>query len=225
MKFFRKNLESKKSFILIEILISVVILAISLGSVVYFLSNMKKLSIEAKNRTIAINIAREGMESVRNIRDTNWEYFSSEKRKYWNRTGEYNNDVRNTAKVIEHKNCYILKKNENNGAWFLSNEKAWDDVNDVNTDFETDDSRKIYIDEEDGFFTDIATDNEETFFRREICFDYLDDSETVCNDNADCENKNYLRVTVFVNWPHVAGRNEKIKLVTILSDFLARSKK
>jgi len=38
----------------------------------------------AKNRIIAINIAREGIEAMRNIRDTNWLKFQSRRRACWN---------------------------------------------------------------------------------------------------------------------------------------------
>lgn len=39
---------------------------------------------QAKERIIAINIAREGLEAVRNIRDTNWLKFSGQRRQCWN---------------------------------------------------------------------------------------------------------------------------------------------
>lgn len=38
----------------------------------------------SKNRIIAVNVAREGIEAVRNIRDTNWLKFNSKRRQCWN---------------------------------------------------------------------------------------------------------------------------------------------
>jgi len=38
----------------------------------------------SKNRVIGVNIAKEGLEAVHNIRDTNWLKFSGKKRDCWN---------------------------------------------------------------------------------------------------------------------------------------------
>ena len=38
----------------------------------------------SKNRVVAVNIAKEGLEAIRNIRDTNWLKFNSKRRECWN---------------------------------------------------------------------------------------------------------------------------------------------
>ena len=40
-------------------------------------------NVNVKNRVTALNIAREGVEAVRNIRDTNWLKYSGDRRKKW----------------------------------------------------------------------------------------------------------------------------------------------
>jgi hypothetical protein len=56
---------------------SVTIAGMILGSA---LRNMQN----AKSRSVAVNIAREGIEAVRNVRDTNWFKYHSKRRDCWN---------------------------------------------------------------------------------------------------------------------------------------------
>ncbi len=46
----------------------------------------------AKNRVVAVNIAREGIEAMRNIRDTNWLKFATKRRQCWNFAPQSNPD-------------------------------------------------------------------------------------------------------------------------------------
>lgn len=64
------------------IALSILALGITIASTV-ILNSMRNLT-NAKNRVLAINLAREGIESVRNIRDTNWLFFSDRRRQCWN---------------------------------------------------------------------------------------------------------------------------------------------
>jgi type II secretory pathway pseudopilin PulG len=64
------------------IALSIMAIGITIASTV-ILNSMRNLT-NAKNRVTAINIAREGIEAVRNIRDTNWLYYSDKRRQCWN---------------------------------------------------------------------------------------------------------------------------------------------
>lgn len=68
----KKNLKFKKSFTLLEVLIS--ISALSIGVVAAFGSLSRAISVAsyAKDRLIASYLAQEGIEIVKNIRDRNW---------------------------------------------------------------------------------------------------------------------------------------------------------
>ncbi|MCF7812213.1 hypothetical protein K9M59_01265 [Candidatus Gracilibacteria bacterium] len=66
-----------------EILVSTAILVIILTSVFGLISQGMKTTINIENRVRAINIAREGIEAVRNIRDTNWLQYSGDRRNKW----------------------------------------------------------------------------------------------------------------------------------------------
>ncbi len=70
----KKNLELKFSsgFTLIEVMTAVTVLSIGLvGSLTVISSNLRNISF-VENRIIAAGLANDGIERVRNIRDTNW---------------------------------------------------------------------------------------------------------------------------------------------------------
>ena len=64
------------------IALSVLAIGITIASTV-IINSIRNLT-NAKSRVTAINIAREGIEAVRNIRDTNWLYYSDRRRQCWN---------------------------------------------------------------------------------------------------------------------------------------------
>ncbi|MBN2096154.1 hypothetical protein JW752_02010 [Candidatus Peregrinibacteria bacterium] len=55
----------------------------------------------AKNRVVAVNIAREGIEAVRNIRDTNWLRFATNRRQCWNFAPKFDPNAPCTGAVDE----------------------------------------------------------------------------------------------------------------------------
>ena len=64
------------------IALSILAIGVSLASTV-ILNSMRNMS-NSKNRVISINIAREGIEAVRSVRDTNWLFYSDRRRLCWN---------------------------------------------------------------------------------------------------------------------------------------------
>lgn len=69
---------------LIETIIALSILAIGITIASTVILNSMRNLTNAKNRVIAINLAREGIEAMRNVRDTNWLYYSDRRRQCWN---------------------------------------------------------------------------------------------------------------------------------------------
>lgn len=69
---------------LAETLIALSILAIGITMASSSIINTLRNMTTAKNRIIAVNIAREGMEAMHNIRDTNWLLYSDLRRECWN---------------------------------------------------------------------------------------------------------------------------------------------
>ncbi len=65
-------MKNNKGFTIIELVITIFILSVAVVGVYNAFSTMVVLTANASNRLIAAYLAQEGMELVRNIRDTNW---------------------------------------------------------------------------------------------------------------------------------------------------------
>jgi type II secretory pathway pseudopilin PulG len=68
-----KRLKNSNGFSLVEVIISVFLVAVGLIAVISLLSGTLSNSIDSRNQVIAVLLAQEGTELVRNIRDNNWE--------------------------------------------------------------------------------------------------------------------------------------------------------
>lgn len=68
----RSALNSSRGFTLIEALVALVILTLALVPALIFASSLSATTSVAKNNLVAINLAQEGVEVVRALRDINW---------------------------------------------------------------------------------------------------------------------------------------------------------
>jgi len=66
------DLKNQKGFTLAELLITIFVLTVGILGIYLVVQNSYTTLNYAKNRLIAIYLAQEGIELVRNIRDTNW---------------------------------------------------------------------------------------------------------------------------------------------------------
>jgi len=62
----------KKGFTLVEVVLVVVIVSVGIITIVTALSSGNKYLQRSREKIIAINLAREGIEQIINIRDSNW---------------------------------------------------------------------------------------------------------------------------------------------------------
>lgn len=67
-----KTENNNSGFTLLEVIISIFILSIGIAGSVSLIASTTQLIGESKNRVIAANLAQEGVEITRVIRDTNW---------------------------------------------------------------------------------------------------------------------------------------------------------
>jgi len=67
-----KNIQNNKGFTLIELSISIFVLAIAIIGAYNAFTTMDILTSNSTNRFVAVYLAQEGIEIIRNIRDTNW---------------------------------------------------------------------------------------------------------------------------------------------------------
>lgn len=74
---------------IVEVMVVMVIVTTGIIGTYRILDSGQKLASTSENRIKAINIAREGIEAVENIRDTNWIKFSSDYNNCW-RVKDYN---------------------------------------------------------------------------------------------------------------------------------------
>jgi type II secretory pathway pseudopilin PulG len=68
---------------ILEVVIATAILSSIMIATFDILQRALDTNVNVKNRVIALNIAREGIEAVRNVRDTNWLKYSGERRTKW----------------------------------------------------------------------------------------------------------------------------------------------
>lgn len=73
----------QKGETILEILVAITVVVIIITSTYSLLLQAMKTNSTIKNRVIALNIAREGLEGVRSIRDTNWLRHSGNRRDKW----------------------------------------------------------------------------------------------------------------------------------------------
>lgn len=73
----KKQKTNPKWFTIMEILISISILAIWFAGIFVMMQNSTQVTQQTQTKTLAINLAREAIEIVYNIRDTNWTKRSS----------------------------------------------------------------------------------------------------------------------------------------------------
>ena len=73
----------KKGFTLIEILIVIFVISMGLILIIRGMSETHRYISETAQKTIALNLAKEGIESVYNLRNSNWRKWSDKKDECW----------------------------------------------------------------------------------------------------------------------------------------------
>ena len=173
------------------------------------------------NKIQAIWIAKEWIEALTNIRDTNWLLFGSDYKNCWN-TLNYNNSCIcinnntwcNTSKINDIKNNkkYKIYKNSTNNRWYLSPAITWT-YQDTNYRI----WNEVWLDS-DWFFTQSwSVDKLIPLFTREIKIEYINTDSVVWNDSNDEQ----MKITSLVQWgDNSSNTPHKIELSTILSNYI-----
>jgi len=119
---------NKKATSIVEAMILMMIVVIWTTWMYSIYISSTRLENSIWNKIIAINIAREWIEAMTNIRNTNWILFSSSKKNCWN-TLNYNSncvDTSWTALDIESLWSYILYKDTKNRWNLTKSNYNWD---------------------------------------------------------------------------------------------------
>jgi len=126
--FFRKvkMKKTRKATSIIEAMVTLLIITVWIVWVFTIYSNSRKLSDTTKYRIEAIEIAREGIEAMKNIRDTNYLALGSDTVNCWN-TFNYNWTCvwdNTTTKDISSWS-YIIYQDTISNRWLLSGATTW----------------------------------------------------------------------------------------------------
>lgn len=106
---------------LLEVVIAITILTMVLSSAFGVLIQASATNGNSVNRVVALNLAREGIESVRNIRDTNWLKYSGDRRVKWLclDTVSTPNACEGNALSLVTAGVYRIEFSEGDGRYFL----------------------------------------------------------------------------------------------------------
>lgn len=205
-----------------SIIEAIVVLFIVVSWVVWMYQvfwNSQKLSNSTAKKIQAIQIAREWIEAVKNIRDTNWLLFGSDSTNCWNVLDYDNTCVWDTwtSTDIQHNKSYIIFQDTYN-RWRLYEEASpadWFKLTSYKDNFE------VFQDNE-WFFTQTWTINTTKFklkplFTREIKFEYLEDWLISWFTNS---NEEKIKVTSLVQWTDSSSENiHKVEFVSVLTNW------
>lgn len=216
------------------IALSVLAIGITLSSVL--MSNSLRNMNSSKSRVVAVNIAREGIEAVRNIRDTNWLKFSSRRRTCWNHMPlKANSDTcAGDGSDLIPAGDYIVYKDEAFRWRLVPKILAGEDLSrvylvDIDTSKDTsgdgvnDNDQDIYNhpkthtgsgEDSLGRAHSVATG-----FQRTIRIDYLRNDGSILS-TATASSENRMLVTATVIWGQDTAH--QTQLTTHLSDYLGR---
>jgi len=208
---------SKKATSIVEAMIVTLIVTLWVTWMYKIYFNSNALIDSTENKIKAINIAREWIEAMTNIRDTNWITLWSDYKNCWN-TYNYNNAcVWNIATITDIPNWsgwYIIYKNIKNN-WQLKNYPTWNYSNPI--------YRTNYIVwlSWSWFYTQtwitILTSNLKPVFTREIQISYIEDTNL---DTIFTSNDEKMKVTSIVRWGDRSWNKEhEIKFESILSNW------
>lgn len=78
-----KSIKNTSAETLAEVLIALIVLSVGAVGAMTLVSMSIRANSEAEERLIAYNLAREGVEAIRSIRDTNWLRFPGDRANCW----------------------------------------------------------------------------------------------------------------------------------------------
>lgn len=193
-------LKKQRGESIIESMVAISIIVTSLVGIMALFSDNIRTNQSTKNKIIAINLAREGIEAVRYVRDSNWLVYSNQRRVCWN------NNTTATCVDADSDGRTDTPLNGNYNANMDPSDFSWELTSD--SDGIDRDDNLLYL--KDGFYQHDATGTGTTFMRQ-IQISYPD-------GNSDKTENNRMNVKSVVQW----SNNEKIELEAVLTDFLER---
>lgn len=202
---------------IIEVLVATLIFAIVVVSTFVAISHAFSSSSNIHHRLQALNMAREGIEAVRNIRDTNWLKYSGDRRGKWMCIDTASTDC--GATLGTDPTYFTIDYDGTNQRYYLEKmdgaASATLDVEGTLDDFAP---YQLYWDDTNSRTTHASTGNDPLIFYRQI--ELEEELNYACSGNQ-CDEKR-AHVVSRVQW--FDGRAPRsITLETYLYDFYARN--
>ena len=214
---------SLKAAGIIEAMVVLLLLTVWVTWVYTILVSWQRLSQSTSFRIEAIQIARDGLEVMTNIRDTNWIEFWGDVTNCWN-TWNYNSDCiwdTDPANKIRHhpaNQSLIAFRDDSTWKFQLSLE------NRLTGSFLEEDYRDnfwVYYDD-NWFYTQSWTTLLSRIYTREIRVNYLD--ENFEPQGSDLPNNPAVEVTVIVQWSDPAIATPRtLEMSTVLTNWKDRN--
>lgn len=204
----------KRGDTILEVVVATAILSSILVATFDILQRALDTNINVKNRVIALNIAREGIEAVRNVRDTNWLKYSGDRRNKWlchdtdtapdncdadnfNPPGDLINDYIEDDAVATKGPYYVVDFDTGDNRYYLADPPPTlqSEINflDTGQNLTREDYRLYLTPSAPQRYTHTSTGNAETIFYRQI---YLDIENPY---NIDPLEPNYVGLRTFCN--------------------------
>lgn len=184
-----------------EVLVGIFIFSLGLVSIFMLLTSSLNLNERNKNQIIASNLAREQIELIRNVRDTNYETLHP-----WNLKNPYNS----VTDIFEVWKYYKIENNFSGGFSVLIDEIVdfWEWVSEITGKMQ---DYRLYI-TSDGLYTYNSVWNTPTYFYR-----YTKIEPVTYTDGATVQIPNAMKVTSTVIW--YKRWYHQIHIETILTDW------
>jgi len=205
---------SKKATSIVEAMIVILIVTIWVVWMYKIYFNSTALIDSTENKIKAISIAREWIEAMTNIRDTNWLILWSDYKNCWNTLNYTNSCIWNTnttaSDIPNWSWWYIIYKDTDNN-WKLKNYQSW-----VYSSVTYRDNYRVWL-SGSWFYTQTWTiTNLKPVFTREIQIDYIDTDLNALTDSNDEK----MKVTSIVRWADRSWKKvHEIKFESILSNW------
>lgn len=233
---------------LAETIIALTILSVGITFSGLLMSNSLGNIVSSKDRIVAVNIAREGLETARNIRDSNWLRFSGSRRECWNHFPGRSSETSPDSCAEDGSDWilpgdYIIYKDENQ-RWRLRSHETGGGFDNADL-YLMDISMEEDTDRDQNFSNDHDLYNHQIVpadlrplgegedplgflnasripFKRVITVDYLENDNTPLGAaGALTDEFNRMVVRSRVTWT-AGGRNFSVELSTHLTDYLGR---
>lgn len=191
-------------FSMIEILIGIFIFTLGLASIYALLISTLNMNEYSKNSIIATNLSREAIESIRNIRDNNYNNLYK-----WNKfPGTDTNKIFSTWVYYQVENDFTTFSDETVRISEISDFVEWKDH------ILAMDNYQLCFDDLKRYTYDCSADRDKTWFYRYVKFDEVVYNSWWVNTIVKDALKVTSKVIWYKKWYH------EIELKTILTDYL-----